>query len=455
VGEILLPGEVLVALLDRHIDDIGDIAPLDPDSQRAGVETVAVALVAHLLGHIVALVLLLAEHLVGEFHDPRPHLGELVAFPCECDGLGGAVEDRFLLMLFEFAVGDICRDALRLAVAFEEVGVVAFVEAVHDLDRSLVDREVAVYHLAEIEGVTDTQTVAGGAGALVGVEREADGLERLEAELAVEAREVLGEVKVVLFETDLFGIEYLDLHLAIALCEGFLDILRDTVAALGADDETVDHHFDGVFLGLGEFDLLVEAHHHPIDHGADIPLVAEGFEHIGECPFLLLDERREDDDLGLVGEREHLLDDIARRHRGDRLAALVAVLRPHTGEEKPEVVVYLGDGADGGAGVLGGSLLVDGDGGGEPLDLVDIGLAHAPEELSGIARERLDIPSLPLGVEGRERQCTLAAAADTGDDDELVLGDLEVDVLEVVLSGSEELDGIVFHNFWVFPDGLA
>jgi len=40
--------------------------------------------------------------------------------------------------------------------------------------------------------------------------------------------------------------------------------------------------------------------------------------------------------------------------------------------------------------------LVDGDGRGQPLDEIDVGLVHLPEELPGVGRQRLDIPALPL-----------------------------------------------------------
>jgi hypothetical protein len=54
------------------------------------------------------------------------------------------------------------------------------------------------------------------------------------------------------------------------------------------------------------------------------------------------------------------------------------------GEEEPEGVVDLGGGADGGACVLDGVSLLEGDGGGDVVDEVDVGSLEALEELAGV-----------------------------------------------------------------------
>ena len=68
----------------------------------------------------------------------------------------------------------------------------------------------------------------------------------------------------------------------------------------------------------------------------------------------------------------------------------------------------LGDRADGGARVVGGGLLLDGDGGREALDVVHIGFVHHGEELPGVGRQRLDVAALSLGIEGVEGERGLA-----------------------------------------------
>ncbi|VVB72736.1 Uncharacterised protein [uncultured archaeon] len=73
-------------------------------------------------------------------------------------------------------------------------------------------------------------------------------------------------------------------------------------------------------------------------------------------------------------------------------------------KEQPQVVVDRSYRADGAARVLGGSLLLDGYGGGEPLDAVHIRLIHLAQELAGVGGERFDIAALALGVNGVKGQ---------------------------------------------------
>ena len=81
---------------------------------------------------------------------------------------------------------------------------------------------------------------------------------------------------------------------------------------------------------------------------------------------------------------------------------------------------------------MAGALLLDGNGGRKSFDRIDVGLAHLFEELTGIGRERLDVPSLPLGIDRIEGQRRLARPAQPRDHDELVARDHHIDVLEIV-----------------------
>ncbi len=115
-------------------------------------------------------------------------------------------------------------------------------------------------------------------------------------------------------------------------------------------------------------------------------------------------------------------------------AALGAVGHADAGVEQPQVVVDLGDRADRGARVAGRGLLVDRDGRRQALDEVDVGLVHLPEELPGVGRQRLDVAALALGVDRVERQRRLPRAREPREDDQLVAGQLDADVLQVVLA---------------------
>ena len=150
------------------------------------------------------------------------------------------------------------------------------------------------------------------------------------------------------------------------------------------------------------------------------------------------------EDHELAAEREaqgpvdHLLDGL----RLDRPAALRTVGLAHRRVEKAQVVVDLGDRADGRAGVARGRALLDRDRRRQALDRVDVGLLHLLEELAGVGRERLDVAPLALGENRVEGERRLARSGDAGDDDELVARKVAGDVLEVVLPRAADPDGV-------------
>src|SRR6202040_3895254 len=100
---------------------------------------------------------------------------------------------------------------------------------------------------------------------------------------------------------------------------------------------------------------------------------------------------------------------------------------------------------DGGARAARGGLLLDGDGGREAVDGVDVGTLHLVEELAGVGGEGLDVAALTFGVDGVEGEGGLAGAGDAGDYRQGVVGDVDVDALEVVGAGAADCD-LVSHS---------
>ena len=75
-------------------------------------------------------------------------------------------------------------------------------------------------------------------------------------------------------------------------------------------------------------------------------------------------------------------------------------------------------------------------------DRIDVGPRKAIEELLCVGRDRFDVPALPLGVQRVECERGLSAAGDAGDDGELAPGQVEIEVLEVVLACAAHADRI-------------
>ena len=196
--------------------------------------------------------------------------------------------------------------------------------------------------------------------------------------------------------------------------------------------QAVDDDRDVVLELLVEHDLLVEASQLAVDHGPHVTLLAHFLEHPPVLALALPDDGRQDHEPRSLAERHHPVGDLLDRLPGDRLAAVVAVGLADPRPQQAQVVVDLGDRADGGAGVSGGRLLVDRDRGREPLDRVHVGLVHLAEELARVGRERLDVAALALGVDRVEGEAGLARAGEPGHHDQRVAGHRQVDALEVV-----------------------
>ena len=217
---------------------------------------------------------------------------------------------------------------------------------------------------------------------------------------------------------------------------GGLDGLGQPLAQIGLEDQPVDHDLDRVLELLVEDDLLLEEQRLAVDLDPGEPVGAQLVEHVAELALAVAHDGRVDGEPRSLGQREDLLDDLIEALPRDRPPADRTVGPAHARVEEPQVVVDLGDGADRGARVARGRLLVDRDRRREPFDRVHVRLLHHLEELARIRGEALHVAALPLGVDRVERETRLAGAREAGDADERVPRQPDVDVLQVVLAGS-------------------
>jgi hypothetical protein len=149
---------------------------------------------------------------------------------------------------------------------------------------------------------------------------------------------------------------------------------------------------------------------------------------------------------GCLPQLQDLVDDLLGGLFDQRGAVVGAVRDADAGEQQPQVVPDLGDGAHRRTRVPRRRLLVDGDGRRQPFDEVDVGLVHLPEELPGIGREGFHVPALALGVDRVERQRRLPRPGQPGEHDQLVPRQLQRDVLEVVLTSTTNQDRVRRHR---------
>ena len=159
------------------------------------------------------------------------------------------------------------------------------------------------------------------------------------------------------------------------------------------------------FVALEE---LVDVDGLAVDAGADVALAREVLQQRVVLALAAPHDRREHLEADAVVHVEDAVDDLLRGLALQPGAVVRTVLDADAGVQQTQVVVHLGDRADGGARVAARRLLVDRDRRRQTLDHVDVGLVHLPEELAGVRTQRLDVPTLPLGVDRVEREARLA-----------------------------------------------
>ena len=181
-------------------------------------------------------------------------------------------------------------------------------------------------------------------------------------------------------------------------------------------------------------DVLGEFVHISVHPGADEAGPAGILQHLGVLALAAAHHRGHHLDTGALGQGQYLVDDLIHRLAAYLLAAVGAVGRAHPSPQQTQIVVDFRHRAHGGARVLAGGLLVDGDGWGQALDVIHVGLVHLPQEHTGVGGQALHIPPLALGIDGVKGQGAFAGAGKARQHHQLIPGDGDIDVLQIVLS---------------------
>ena len=208
--------------------------------------------------------------------------------------------------------------------------------------------------------------------------------------------------------------------------------------------QAVDHHVDVVLLGLLQRRQLGGLDDAPLSAGRADAKAHEALrlhlrEQVDEFALAVAHHRRQHHQPRVQRQRERGVDHLADVLRLQRQPVVGTERRAGAREQQAQVVVHLGDRAHRGARVVRARLLLDADRRRQALDQVDVGLVHQLQELPRVRRQALDVAALALGVQRVEGEARLARARQTGDHHQRPLGDVEVDVLQVVCAGTADV----------------
>ena len=211
--------------------------------------------------------------------------------------------------------------------------------------------------------------------------------------------------------------------------------------------QAVNHQFDGVVLALVQLDLVIgNVAQLIVDAGASEALLRQLVQFFLELALAPANDGRHDHHPVLGLQVHHPLHDLVGRLARDSASTLRTMRHADGGIQQAQVVVDLGDGADGGTRAAAGRLLLDGDRRAQAVNAVHIGPLHLVEELARVGRKRFHVAPLSLGVNSVEGERRLARAAKAGDDGQSVARNLDADVLQVVLACPADCDAADTHG---------
>ena len=182
------------------------------------------------------------------------------------------------------------------------------------------------------------------------------------------------------------------------------DILRIIHAQTINHEENLPSLAGGARGGLLRLQIFIYPLEIAIDVDSRIALQLIGLQLLLHRAPLLWMDGRHDDEARTLRVLQRLLNHVLRRVLLHLLTAYGRVCAPYARVKQTEILVYLRRGAHRTAWIPRYHLLFDGDGWRYASDKVTLRFVHPSEELSGIARQRLYITPLALGIQSVEGQ---------------------------------------------------
>ena len=238
-------------------------------------------------------------------------------------------------------------------------------------------------------------------------------------------------------------------HHAFAPAQSGFGGIAEAHANLVIYDQAIHNDLDIVKFLFVEFDagdVFAQLDHLAIHAGAHKAFTGKTLKDIAELALLAADHRREQHHLGLGRQRQNLVHNVARGLGRNGHAGLGAMRLADVRVQQAQVIVNLGGGGDDRTRAAARAALLDGNGRREAFNEIHVRLLQLVQKLAGVGGERLNIFALALGVNGVKGERRFAAAAEAGDHHQLVAGNLQRQVLEVMLPRPSDFDECFAHN---------
>jgi hypothetical protein len=223
---------------------------------------------------------------------------------------------------------------------------------------------------------------------------------------------------------------------SVAHLESKLKGIREALPEAGAENQPVHDRLDPLHRPGSIRRSPVEVHDVPVPARPNEPLSAKAGEDAMELAARGALLRRQQEDPRVLGKPEGVVHHLLDGHGQDHTVASGAVRLPQASKEHPQVVVDLGDGADGGPWVTAGGSLLDSNRRTQAVDALHARPVHSFQKLPGVGGKGFHVTALALGVKGVKGERGLPRAARAGDYYQASPRDVQVDMLQVMLTST-------------------
>lgn len=350
------------------------------------------------------------------------------------------VDDPVAFGVGQLGPRHVAADAGLRRVAHQVVLALLPCGGLHRLDRAAAQRLARVRnHEAEIDADHAAEAAAGFARPVRRVEREQRRLRFRVAQVAVGIVQPGGETPHLRLGDRVFrlGRQHVHVHAAAAALQRRLDRLDHARLVGLLHAEAVGHHVEHLARPGGRRDLAPRLHARIAARGQPLRdfLVGHRFRQL---------DRERDDDARVVRlrARDEIRVDRFRRVVPHLPRGLAVEQLGRARVQQLQVIVQLGHRADGRTRTADRVGLVDRDRGRHAVDALDLRAVHPVEELARVRAEGFDVAPLPFRIQRVEHETRLARARRAGDDRHFAGAQVEIEVLEVVLTCSANADQI-------------
>ncbi|MCG3120365.1 MAG: hypothetical protein ALAOOOJD_03028 [bacterium] len=400
---------------------------------RANVGRVGLFVTAHEIGDDA---FVFAHEL--RLHFAVPTIVSKFKFP-----VAGAVQHDLLLFFRQPLPRRFHRKAILFRNRFE-LAVIPAIDIVltPGFNRARANRKFWIgHHEIRIDFQGGAESIAGLAGAIRRVEGEHARRQFFNRNAAIDAGKMLGKENFSLADD-------VDHHQTVGeMQRGFKRVGQTRFNALLAN-EPVNDDFDIVFFIFVQLDFAGDFFDFAIDAHAHIAFAAGGIKNLAILAFAPAHHRRQHLEFGAGRQFQNCIDHLLHSLALDFFAAIVAVRHADARKQQTQIVVDFRHRADGRARVAAAGFLLNRNGRRQALDVIDIRLFHQSEKLPRIRRQGFDIAALAFRVNRVKRQRRFAGTGKSGDDHQLVAGNFDINIFEIVLARTFDENVFFFcHDF--------